>query len=1034
MLNINRPQSTVVSVLSQNARDHGDRTALEASGDKLTYAQLEAQSTALALHLIDELGVKSGDRVGLCIDPSFDMVVGLLAILKAGAAYVPIDANLPRHRIAYVIRDAQLQVVLAEQRFNLELSLCCTQAQTGRVEVLDSAAGWRTAWNRPEGPPEPPSEEALAYLIYTSGSTGEPKGVMIEHRGLLNLAVANREILGVGATTRLLQFASLSFDAATWEIFSALIGGATLVLGQREELMPGRNLAQFLMRHRITMLCIPPSLLALMDAERPELRCLQTVVVAGEPCPLSTARAWSSSERRFFNAYGPTEATVCATMHLFRGTEDAVPIGDPLPGVTVEILDDSLRRVPAGTVGELCIGGMGVGRGYLNKPALTERSFVSDPWGSGRMYRTGDLVVADPVTGSIRFVGRKDNRIKVRGFRVELEAIERALCEHPDILAAAVGTQATRKVADASIDTLVGYFVARSGLNVEPPTPSKLRDYLAARLPEYMVPHVFMRLDALPMMANGSKVDRRALPAPAATKPLTADCAGDELTSDGRVARIYESVLLLEPGAIGPDMDFFQQGGTSLHAAEALVLIEREFGVRIPSRKLYDHPTPRDMAALIERWQTSRGSLDHVLSNLRSDAKLPDDVRPGNPASVQGRPQCALVTGATGFLGLYLASRLVELLPELDVFCLIRAQSEEQARERLRQSCLRYGMSVALLDRVSVVAGDIEDSALALTDDVYSTLAGRVDTVYHCAADISYVKPYSVMRGPNVTGTQNLLKFAVEGHAKSFHYVSTAAVFGATGTFLGINSVDEGFNIDQSLELMSVENGYTQSKWVAEKMVQAASHRGLRVSIYRPGFIQGDSRTGTANVSDLLCRLICGCIQMGSYPDFPEKYWLPIPVDVTAEAIVHASISGKPGTYHLAPERDAEVSHNEIFDIANSLGFVTEPIAAEDWFQRLAHIDSSNALFPIASFLLEKVHRGRNTILEVHHRTPVCETSRTRDALRSSGIELPNFDAAAIKRHLNHFVAQGLIDEPRCQKRRLVCSEESPPSVSAVGS
>jgi amino acid adenylation domain-containing protein/thioester reductase-like protein len=1007
-------QLTVVSYLSQEDRHYRDRIAVQAFGVGHTYGELDAQSSSLAGYLVGQLGVRPGERVGLCLEPSFRMVVGILGILKAGAAYVPIDATLPRSRIVYVLQDSRMRIVLTEKKFDIELSLSCVQAGASQVVVLGDEAGWRPFSSYPDVQLEAPQKSSLAYVIYTSGSTGEPKGVMIEHGPLLNLGLANLEIFDIGAATRILQFASLSFDAATWEIFTALIGGATLVLGMREELMPGRTLAKFIVQNRISMICMPPSLLALMDAEKDTLDCLNTVVVAGEACPVTTARSWSAGGRRMFNAYGPTEATVCATTYRVRGTEDAIPIGDPLPGVSIEIVDESMQRVPAGIVGELCIGGISVGRGYLNKQELTERAFVPNPWGEGRLYRSGDLAVSDPSTGCISFVGRKDNRVKVRGFRVELEAIEQALCEHPDVLAAAVTTTEMAKDNGASITVLVGFYVARMGPAGEPPTPSSLRVYLSTRLPGYMIPHMYVRMDALPMMANRSKVNRAALPLPRALAAVN-DSPGEVLTSVRQIARIYGEVLKLEHTSFGPDMDFFQHGGTSIDVAEALVLVEQEFGVRIPSRKFYEHPTPAALTELIECWQDPRKPGDEIAAILQAEAQLPHDIPHHSKVRPRRRPRTALITGATGFLGIYLLQQLTQLAPELHIYCLVRADSARHAADRLRQTCLTYGVVPEVVERVDAVVGDIEDCRLGQSDDFYQALASNVDTVYHCAADISYVKPYSVMHGPNVIGTQNMIRFAFANRRKSFHYISTAAVFGATGTLLDVDFVDEEFDIDRSLGLMAVENGYTRSKWVAEKIVQLAGRRGLQVSTYRPGFIQGDSRTGVANVSDLLCRMMCGCIQLGLYPDFPEKYWLPIPVDVTAAAIAYISINGEPGTYHLALDRTAEASHNELFRIADSFGFAVQPVAAELWFHRLASIESSNSLFPIASFLLEKVYQGRNTILEVHHRTSVCDNAATRRALAGSGIELPQFGVAEIKRNLDYFVSRGLIRGSRQQ-------------------
>ena len=363
------------------------------------------------------------------------------------------------------------------------------------------------------------------------------------------------------------------------------------------------------------------------------------------------------------------------------------------------------------------------------------------------------------------------------------------------------------------------------------------------------------------------------------------------------------------------------------------------------------------------------------------------------------------------------AALLQELLSRdatLKVYCLVRSDSEESARERLEHTFQNYGLAVSVLERVCAIPGDIENVTLGLAAAEYARLSLEVDTVYHCAADINYSKPYALVKGPNVNGTHNVLRFACAGSPKTLQYVSTAGLFGATAALLGIHHVPEDYDIRTSIPIISIENGYVKSKWIAERIVQAASARGLRVGIYRLGFIEGSSRTGIGNVSDLFCRMVCGCIQMGAYPNFPEKHWVVTPVDYAANAIAHISLSGGTGSYHIVVDHKNDAYHNEMFETINRLGFPVRRIDSADWFEMLATCSKDNALYPLTSYLLEKVYEGRNNILEAHFITQAFANTRTHEALAGSGTVVPVIDAELIAKYLSYFVSCGLI------KRRAV--------------
>lgn len=425
------PQDKCIHQLFEMAVERSpDSVAVVFEGEQLTYRELNARANQLAHHL-RSLGVGPEVLVGICVERSFEMIIGLLGVLKAGGAYVPIDPAYPSERIAYMLDDSRLPVLLTQQK--LVASLPEYQA---RVVCLD--ADWSEISVMPELPPiSDVTSENLAYVIYTSGSTGKPKGVLIAHQGLCNLAQVQIKLFDVQPNSSVLQFISFSFDASIGEIVTAICAGATLCLGTREELQPGQPLLRLLQEQGITHLTLVPSALAALPIQ--ELPALQTIIVGGEPCPPSLVAQWAKG-RRFFNAYGPTETTVCATVaQCFEGT-GALSIGRPIDNTQIYILDRYLQPVPISIPGELHIASVGLARGYLNRPDLTDEKFIPNPFCNepdSRLYKTGDLARYLP-DGNIEFLGRIDNQVKIRGFRIELGEIEAVLAQHPDVLKAVV--------------------------------------------------------------------------------------------------------------------------------------------------------------------------------------------------------------------------------------------------------------------------------------------------------------------------------------------------------------------------------------------------------------------------------------------------------------------------------------------------------------------------------------------------------------------------------------------------------------------
>jgi amino acid adenylation domain-containing protein len=587
------PQDKCIHQLFEEQLERSpDAIAVVFEGEQLTYRELNTRANQLA-HYLRTLGVGPEVLVGICVERSFDMIVGLLGILKAGGAYVPIDHAYPTDRIAYMLDDSQLPVLLTQKQ--LVASLPEHQA---RVVCLDS--DWEEISLMPELPPQSDvTPENLVYVIYTSGSTGKPKGVLIAHRGLCNLAQAQIKLFDVQPDSRVLQLATFSFDASISEIVMALCSGARLCLGTRDSLQPGLPLLRLLQEQGITHLTLVPSALAALPSE--ELAALQNIIVAGEPCPTSLVAQWAGG-RRFFNAYGPTESTVCATVAQGFEGMDVLPIGRPIDNTQVYILDHHKQPVPIGVSGELYIASVGLAKGYLNRPDLTAKKFIPNPFSDAlglSLYKTGDLARYLP-DGNIEYLGRIDNQVKIRGFRIELGEIEAVLTQHPGVRETAV----IARVNSADDNQLVAYIVPHQ----EPAhTVSDLRHFLKEQLPDYMVPRAFVMLCALPLTPNG-KVDRKSLPAPDLNSLLQkSDFVAPRTPTEKLVASIWAKVLGVEQ--VGINDNFFELGGHSLLATQLLSQVSDTCGVELPLSQLFKDPTVASISNYIEAISWASHSL-----------------------------------------------------------------------------------------------------------------------------------------------------------------------------------------------------------------------------------------------------------------------------------------------------------------------------------------------------------------------------------------------------------------------------------------
>jgi amino acid adenylation domain-containing protein/thioester reductase-like protein/non-ribosomal peptide synthase protein (TIGR01720 family) len=921
-----------------------------------TYREVDEAANRLA-HLLIRHGAGPGSTVALLSSRSAQAIVAILAVLKTGAAYLPIDPAQPAARLEFLIADSApvAAITTAELRPRLD------EADLVLIDVDDSAVHCY-----PSTAPPAPACDDIAYVMYTSGTTGAPKGVAITHRNVIQLVESLGAVLprkGVWA-----QCHSYAFDVSVWEMWGALLGGGRLVVVPESVSGSPGDFRELLVSHGVDVLTQSPSAVGVLSPHGLDSMAL---VVGAETCPAEVVDRWAPG-RVMINAYGPTETTVDAAMSApLTAGSGAPPIGSPVPGAALFVLDGSLRRVPPGILGELYVAGAGVGVGYWRRSGLTASRFVACPFAPGvRMYRTGDLV-RWRASGHLDYLGRADGQVKIRGYRVEPGEVRAVLAELDGVDQAAVVAREDRP----GDKRLVAYVVAAAGM----PDAAVLRTQLADRLPTYMTPAAVVVLDALPLTVNG-KLDTRALPAPeyqAREKYRAPSTATEEV-----VAGVYAGVLGIE--RVGVDESFFELGGDSLSAMRVIAALETALDVKLKVATVFDAPSVRGLSQRIERMGNdpspdrdprfvavhgrSIEQAGHVrASDLTLDKFIDAATLAEAPALPGARPEVrtVLLTGATGFLGRYLVLQLLERMQLVSgtLICLVRADSDEDARRRLDTTfgggartgdpdMLRRFRKLAA-DRLVVIAGDKGEPNLGLDQQTWQGLAGTVDLIVDSAAVVSGILPYGELFGPNVAGTAELIRIALTTKLKAYTYVSTADV--------GNQIEPSAFTEDADIRIISpsravdgsMTNGYGNSKWGSEVLLREANDlAGLPVAVFRCGMILPDTTyAGQLNVSDMFTRMALSLITTGIAPgsfyqldadgNRQPAHFDGLPVGFVAEAIaalhprMDPSCPAEYATYHVMNPHEDSIGLDEYVDWLIEAGYPIKRIDDfGDWLHR----------------------------------------------------------------------------------------------------
>ncbi|SHM85414.1 amino acid adenylation domain-containing protein/thioester reductase domain-containing protein [Chryseobacterium carnipullorum] len=982
---------TLVQMFEEQVQKTPDKTALIISGISISYRSLDEKSSCVANHLI-HLGIKRGDFAACYHEQSIERIISLLGVLKAGAAYVPLDTTYPMERIKLLLEDTQPKVIIGSAKFsqikrevNQPVYFIEDLLKNRSETILQSYCSTHTHTD-------------LAYVIHTSGTTGMPKGVLIEHQSLGNFITEYGNLLDISEEDRTLQFSPYNFDGSVIDLWIPLTKGATVHLYPNNKLL-GEHLSEFLFLHAITVIpFISPSVLSTLS-QTFDLPSIRVIGTGAETCPSQVSQHWKPLVK-LVNMYGPTETTVAVNEFVFDDIHPDHTIGTAINNMRLYVLDQYLRKVPAGVTGELYISGIQLSRGYLNQPELTAEKFIKNHFINeesniySRMYKTGDQVktLSD---GMLEYIGRSDHQVKVRGYRIELAEIENALLQIKGIKNAKVQVHK----ASETIKSLRAFVTGDSHI-------SNIRSELSRKIPTYMVPNEIFTVDIIPLKSNG-KIDMEALASLAQHKTAAPLEMEDEPCNE------YEKVIkeiwteVLECRIPGMEDDFFHLGGHSLLLTKMYNKLFKKFPNTITLSELYTNSTIRKQALLIEEREKNPHTLhyglgkDPLSDEIRKDADVKHEKFKFN-ISIKGNfenPEEILLTGVTGFVGV---NMLVELLKSTaaDIYLLIRADDERAAEKRLLKAMEDQLIPLEMYDkkRVILLPGDLTKPFLGLTPQKYEDLTKTIDVVHYAGSAVNFIQPYSYMRAANVDALHTMIQFVTTYKLKQLSLLSTVGVFSWEHYFTKPAMIMENTDSTSAFKYLSRDMGYIQSKWVMEQVAQAAIRQGVPIVIFRLGYVFCHSLTGATARYQWWGLLVKTCIQLKAYPILIDQKEELVMVDFVSKAIAHiAKNSDSIGEiFHLSPEAEDNMTVMEFFELLHTeLNFDLKPIPYLEW-RALWENDENSPLYPLLSLFKFPAY-DHKSIIEIHQNTPDFDISNTNRFLKGSSIENTKINRATVE-------------------------------------
>lgn len=964
------PHKSFSNFLMEKMQVSPNKTALVYKGKETSYKQFFNRCCKLASAFVKN-GIKPEKPVALALKRGEEAVLSNMALLFMGTPYLFLDPDGPEERNKNIIADLNPQIIIHQKEGVLGFN-----TKTIQFKELEEESHRLEPFTHFEC-----NDSLPAYFIYTSGTTGKPKGIKISRKAIFEFTLAAVQDYGISQNDRILQFAPMHFDTSVEELFLSFGTASTLCIRDEEMINSVPDFILECKKLRITVLDLPTAywheLVYYCSNTAVKIpQCIRKVIIGGEAAIEERVNQWhklANVNIQLLNTYGPSETTVVATFANLI-PEEKLSIGKPLSGRQIAVVDKHNTILPLGEEGELIIAGAGLGDEYLNLPKQTKERFIQLylPWTnkSIRAYKSGDRVKLSK-SGSIIFLGRIDNEIKISGQRINPQEIENAIIAIKQVKEAAVITTESSEAQKR----LVAYISLNEFIDTE-----LIRDQLSLILPKPMIPTLHIHEGNLPKNQAG-KIDRIRLKLGFDNKFDSAIESNQLSSVEQTIAAIWKDILGIT--IVNSEDDFFMLGGESLQTIQVAVRLSAAFNKDVPNNMLFKYPTLQSLAQQFSQHEVKTNTSTSVLSDCKQLAM----ALPKNKIQVNIKPKCinakpVLLTGSTGFIGAHL---LKELLSTTDykVICLIRASDNLAAHHKIKNACEKQNLNIdEYWDRIELLLGDIEKEKLGLSITAFSDLSNKIEKIIHNAAVISIVRNYQSMRAANVVAVQELLKLMVNKPI-SFHYVSTIAV--GKG-----NLSEEYINWHDGLI-----DGYQQSKWAAEYLVKTASERGYNVCTYRLARVIGDINLGFVNRSDLVWSIIRSSVRLGYYPTIKiSEPWTP--VNVVAKAIVKgvSNANSDNKVYNLTPTHTVELSN--LFSWVKEFGFAMEEVTMEDWLLNLSQSDNSEDQALLAFF--QKQKGGKKV------KSSEIDNSNTNADLLKDGLTFPKITKEIFSKYVRYAI------------------------------
>lgn len=973
-------QTTLKELFERQVIEKPHNIALICEGETLTYQELNSRANQLAWCLMSKNVTKETLVILLC-DRSLDMIVGIIAILKAGGAYIPIDSSYPMETVQHILEDSKAPVILTHQHYINKLShLNANIIYFNMPEVVNCSY---------DNLPTISDKSSLAYIIYTSGSTGKPKGVMIENYSVCTRLSDYQAIYPLTSEDIVLCQTSFSFDVSLAEIFWPLSIGGTVVLSAKQFTEHLIELEDLIHKYRVTFAQFVPSVLKIfvMHVDNNKSYALKCICSGGEVLDYKVVEECNKKlpYTKVYNAYGPTEATIDATIYDCSLHDEAVayvPIGKPLGHTYAYILNELMHPVPIGIPGELYLGGACVARGYLNNQELTENTFVTNPFVSSypsfesdRLYKTGDLC-RWLENGNLEYVGRRDHQVKIRGYRVELEEIEDVLLKNFDIKDAVVVV----KQNNTEDKQLIAYVVFRNGSL----SFADIRHHLHTLLPSHMIPNAFINLESMPLTSNG-KIDRKKIASINNAERKT-NHLQPKTKTEIKLSNIWKEILDIKD--VGIIDNFFFLGGNSILATQLILKLRKEFKFEISFGAFFNEPTIENLAKILLN-QDIDLSYENVRGQILNDIKAAQFISCNN-ARGEFHQRNFLLTGSTGFIGVHL---LNELLNETkgNIYCLLRDGDRDSSKDSFRKSLEYYNLYSLLNEkRIILIFGDLAKPNIGLDVGTYQLIANEVTDILHSGALVHHIYDYAKLRTVNVQSTIEILKLAAVEQPKHIHFVSTLSA--------SFDKNDDGQITEDFVQQFPLgnEGGYTLTKWASEKILAESIQRGFKVTIYRLPQIMGHSETGVSpNDKIHIMLLMKNWIELGMAPKEMGNFEF-LPVDFTAKCIIKILVSSIRNRIFNFGHPNS-IPYDIIIQWLNEYGYNVNLVDPKEWEKQCRlSLQQESSIFPLLSLYLNSTHNNGDK-----------EITNSRSGYKESSVIIENLSEFILKNNISFPVLNG---------------------------